>query len=65
MPRLTDHPVLHEAGITEPVAPFLAPLVVDIRPGPGSANVYFFQQASGQLVFCLTPSPLEWGGRPP
>ena len=54
-------PDAHEAGITEPVAPFLAPLVVDIRPGPGSANVYFFQHASGQVVFCLTPAPLIWG----
>ncbi|MBE7481662.1 MAG: FAD-binding oxidoreductase [Polyangiaceae bacterium] len=58
---LPVRPDAHEAGITEPVAPFLAPLVVDIRPGPGSANVYFFQHASGRLVFCLTPSPLEWG----
>jgi len=51
----------HEAGITEPVAHFLDPLVVDIRPGPGSANCYFFQQSTGQLIFCLTPSPLLWG----
>lgn len=51
----------HEAGITEPVAPFLSPLVVDMRPGPGSANCYFFQHRSGQVIFCLTPSPLLWG----
>lgn len=51
----------HEAGITEAVAPFLNPLVVDIRPGPGSANVYFFQHRSGQVIFCMTPSPLLWG----
>ncbi|MFO0592356.1 MAG: FAD-binding oxidoreductase [Polyangiaceae bacterium] len=51
----------HEAGITEPVAPFLGPLVVDMRPGPGSANCYFFQHRSGQVIFCLTPSPLLWG----
>jgi len=51
----------HEAGITEPVAPFIDPLVVDIRPGPGSANCYFYQHASGQVVFCMTPSPLQWG----
>ena len=25
-------PDAHEAGITEPVAPFLGPMVVDIRP---------------------------------
>ena len=58
---LSVRPDAHEAGITEPVAPFLAPLVVDIRPGPGSANVYFYQHATGQVVFCLTPAPLAWG----
>ena len=47
----------HEAGITEPVAPFLKPMVVDIRPDLGSSNCYFFQLASGQVVFCLTPDP--------
>ena len=55
-----DHPVVpdsHEGGITEPVAPFLEPMVVDISPGPGSANYYFFQHATGQVVFCITPSP--------
>ena len=51
----------HEAAITEPVAPFLTPLVVDVRPGPGSANVYFYQSRHGQLIFCLTPSPPIWG----
>ena len=29
-------PDCHEAGITEPVAPFLEPMLVDIRPDPGS-----------------------------
>ncbi|MCC7536809.1 MAG: FAD-binding oxidoreductase [Deltaproteobacteria bacterium] len=58
---LRVRPDAHEAGITEPVAPFLAPLVVDLRPGPGSANVYFFQHQTGQVVFCLTPAPLAWG----
>jgi len=52
---------LHEAAISEPVAPFLTALVVDVRPGPGSANVYFYQSKGGQLVFCLTPSPPIWG----
>ena len=52
---------LHEAAISEPVAPFLTSLVVDVRPGPGSANVYFYQSKGGQLVFCLTPSPPIWG----
>jgi len=56
-----DHPVqpdAHEGGITEPVAPFLKPMVVDIRPAPGSANYYFFQHTTGQVLFCITPSPL-------
>lgn len=55
-----DHPVnpdSHEGGITEPVAHFLGPMVVDIRPAPGSANYYFFQLATGQVVFCITPQP--------
>jgi sarcosine oxidase subunit beta len=55
-----DHPVMpdsHEAGITEPVARFLDPLVVDIRPEAGSANCYFFQLDTGQVLFCLTPDP--------
>ena len=55
-----NHPVQpesHEAGITEPVAHFLDPMLVDIRPAPGSANYYFFQLRDGQVVFCITPSP--------
>ncbi|MBI9045667.1 MAG: FAD-binding oxidoreductase [Anaerolineaceae bacterium] len=58
------HPVRpdsHEAGITEPVAHFLDPLVVDIRPGPGSANCYFYQAKTGQIIFCITPQPNIWG----
>lgn len=50
-------PDSHEAGITEPVAPFLQPMVVDIRPLEGSANYYFYQHHTGQIVFCITPSP--------
>lgn len=59
-----EHPVYpdsHEAGITEPVAHFLDPMIVDIRPGPGSANCYFHQLATGQIAFCLTPEPPIWG----
>ena len=52
---------LHEAGITEPAAPFLGPLVVDVRPGPGSANVYCYQARTGQVIFCLTPEPPLYG----
>ena len=36
-------------------------MVVDIRPVTGSANYYFYQHATGQIVFCITPSPSIWG----
>jgi len=50
-------PDSHEAGITSPVKPFLNPLVVDLRPGPEgrTANFYFGQVKSGQVIFCYTP----------
>lgn len=51
------NPDCHEAGITEAVAPFLEPMVVDIRPSAGSNNYYFYQHKPGQVVFCITPSP--------
>jgi len=50
-------PDSHEAGITEPMAPFLQPMVVDIRPVAGSANYYFYQHHTGQIIFCITPYP--------
>ncbi len=55
-----DIPVLpdsHEGGISAPVAPFLDPLVVDLRPGPEgkTINFYFGQDANGQIIFCYTP----------
>ncbi len=59
-----EHPVnpdSHEAGITEPVAHFLDPMVVDIRPALASLNYYFCQLSTGQVVFCITPSPSIWG----
>jgi sarcosine oxidase, subunit beta len=55
-----DVPVVpdsHEAGITEPVAQFLQPMVVDIRPDAGSKNYYFYQHKPGGIVFCITPDP--------
>jgi len=60
--RLADQdvPVIpdsHEGGVTEPVARFLEPMVVDIRPKKGSSNFYFYQHHTGQVVFCITPSP--------
>lgn len=51
----------HEAGITEPVARFFGPMVVDIRKEKGSANFYFYQNKEGQVVFCLTPDPPIYG----
>jgi sarcosine oxidase subunit beta len=54
-------PDSHEGGITEPVQPFLGPLVVDVRPGPGSRNAYFYQNHLGRVLFCVTPEPLMPG----
>jgi len=59
-----EHPVApdsHEAGITEPVSRFLDPMIVDIKPGARSANCYFFQLATGQVLFSLTPHPIVPG----
>lgn len=50
-------PDSHEGGVSEPVARFLEPMVVDIRPRKGSSNFYFYQHHTGQVVFCITPSP--------
>lgn len=54
-------PDSHEAAVTEAVARFLQPMVVDIRPVAGSANYYFYQHHTGQVIFCITPSPSIWG----
>ncbi len=51
------YPDMHEAGITEPVQRFFNPMVVDISRSPGSANYYFYQFSTGQVVFCITPEP--------
>ncbi|MBN2724427.1 MAG: FAD-binding oxidoreductase [Deltaproteobacteria bacterium] len=53
------NPDSHEAGISAPVAKFLPPLVVDMRPGPEgkTANFYFGQASGGQIIFCYTPKP--------
>ena len=51
------YPDSHEAGISEPVARFFEPMVVDIRPDDSSANYYFYQNREGQVVFCITPAP--------
>ncbi len=54
-------PDSHEAAITEPVQRMFDPMIVDIRPAPGSANFYFYQHKTGQILFCITPSPSIWG----
>ncbi|MHA1746742.1 MAG: NAD(P)/FAD-dependent oxidoreductase [Promethearchaeota archaeon] len=59
-------PTSHEAGISEPVAHFLNPMVIDIRPGSDprfgdSNNYYYYQNNEGQLIFCLTPNPPIYG----
>ena len=55
------NPDSHEAGICEPVRPFIGPMVVDMREASGSKNFYFYQNSEGQVVFCLTPDPPIWG----
>jgi sarcosine oxidase subunit beta len=55
-----DVPVVpdsHEGGITEPVARFLEPMVVDIQSMGGSRNYYFYQHKPGPIIFCITPEP--------
>ena len=59
--NLPVEPDSHEAAITESVAHFLNPMVVDIRPRPGSSNFYFYQHSTGQIIFCITPKPNIWG----
>jgi len=53
-------PDAHEGGISAPIAHFLPPLVVDLRPGPEgkTANFYFGQNKEGQIIFCYTPKEL-------
>lgn len=55
--QIPVYPDSHEAAITEPVKNFFGCMVVDLRPGPGSKNFYFYQNRLGQIVFCLTPDP--------
>ncbi|MGB9824692.1 MAG: NAD(P)/FAD-dependent oxidoreductase [Candidatus Hydrothermia bacterium] len=55
------YPDSHEGGVTEPVARFLEPMIVDIKPEKGSKNFYFYQHKTGQIIFCLTPEPPIWG----
>jgi sarcosine oxidase, subunit beta len=54
-------PDCHEAGVTEPVARFMEPMLVDVRSDSESGTCYFYQAATGQVVFCVTPNPQIWG----
>jgi sarcosine oxidase subunit beta len=54
-------PDCHEAGVTEPVERFMEPMIVDVRSDAESGNYYFYQAATGQIVFCITPRPQIWG----
>jgi len=61
-----DIPVVpdsHEAGISAPIEHFLPPLVVDMRQGAEgkTANFYFGQIHSGQIIFCYTPKEIFVG----
>jgi len=59
--RVPVRPDCHEGGVTEPVERFMEPMLVDLRSNAESANYYFYQAATGQLVFCITPKPSIWG----
>ena len=59
--KIPVKPDVHEAGITEPVKHFINPMIVDIRKTSDSANFYFYQHKTGQIIFCLTPKEPRWG----
>ncbi|MCE7747220.1 MAG: FAD-binding oxidoreductase [Candidatus Heimdallarchaeota archaeon] len=56
--NLPIFPDSHESGISEPVQKFIDPLVVDLRPGKGTKNFYFYQNIEGKFILCLTPEPI-------
>lgn len=58
--KLPVRPNVHEAGVTEPVQRFLEPMIVDTRKVDNSSSIYFYQHATGQIIFCLTPEPPIW-----
>ena len=55
---LPIYPDSHESGISEPVKKFIDPLIVDLRPGTGTKNFYFYQNQEGKFILCLTPEPI-------
>jgi sarcosine oxidase subunit beta len=50
-----------EAGVSEPVKPFMGPMVVDIRKESGSQDFFFYQNSEGHVIFCTIPNPPAWG----
>ena len=59
--EIAVEPDSHEAAITEPVQRLFDPMIVDMRSRPGSSNFYFYQHATGKIIFCMTPEPQLWG----
>ena len=59
--KLPVYPDSHEGGVTEPVKPFLEPMIVDIEPDEYSDNYYFYQSKEGSVIFCITPRPKRMG----
>lgn len=55
--KVPVQPDSHEGGVSEPVAPFFSTMVVDLRPKEGSDNFYYYQNALGHVIFCITPRP--------
>ncbi len=50
-----------EAAISEPVKPFMGPMVVDMESDPNTRNLSFYQNSEGQVLFSLSPYPPMWG----
>lgn len=59
--ELPVYPDSHEAGVTEPVKPFVKPMIVDTKPDENSDNYYFYQSKDGSVIFCITPRPKRIG----
>ena len=49
-----------EGAISEPVKPFMGPVVVDVANEPDTRNFTFYQNNEGQILFSLSPNPAVW-----
>ena len=58
---ISVHPKSVEAAITEPVKPFMGPVVADIANEPDARNFTFYQTSTGQVLLSLDPNPAAWG----